>query len=64
MSSFIIQLLIISVVGLMVQSAPVSVTDDHLHKRHTAANERHNQAKLEKNCSAQLKKFVIKLNVQ
>ena len=33
MSSFIIQLLIISVVGLMVQSAPVSITDDHLHKR-------------------------------
>ena len=33
MSSFIIQLLIISVVGLMVQSAPVSITDGHLHKR-------------------------------
>ena len=48
MSSYIIQLFIISVVGLMVQSAPVSVTDDDLHKRHTAANERHNQAKLEK----------------
>ena len=48
MSSFIIQLLIISVVGLMVQSAPVSVTDNHIHKRHAAANERHNQTKLEK----------------
>ena len=39
MSSFIIQLLIISIVGLMVQSAPVSVTDNHLHKRQ--ANERY-----------------------
>ena len=48
MSSFIIQLFIISVVGLMVQSAPVTVTDDHLHKRHTAANEQQNQVKLEK----------------
>ena len=38
MSSFIIQLLIISVVGLMVQSAPVSVTDDHLQKRSTNEN--------------------------
>ena len=38
MSSFIIQLLIISVVGLMVQSAPVSVTDDHLQKRSTSEN--------------------------
>ena len=49
MSSFIIQLLIISVVGLMVQSAPVTVTDDHLHKRQAAplANERHNQKALE-----------------
>ena len=47
MSSFIIQLLIISVVGLMVQSAPVSVTDDHLHKRHAIAKERHNQMTLE-----------------
>ena len=49
MSSFIIQLLIISVVGLMVQSAPVSVTDDHLHKRQATAiaNERHNQKALE-----------------
>ena len=36
MSSFIIQLLIISVVGLMVQSAPVTATDDHLHKRSTS----------------------------
>ena len=38
MSSFIIQLLIISVVGLMVQSAPVSVTDDHLQKRQAQCN--------------------------
>ena len=38
MSSFIIQLLIISVVGLIVQSAPVSVTDDHLQKRSTSEN--------------------------
>ena len=39
MSSFIIiQLLIISVVGLMVQSTPVSVTDDHLQKRSTNEN--------------------------
>ena len=40
MSSFIIQLLIISVVGLMVQSAPVTVTDDHLHKRSTKESKR------------------------
>ena len=40
MSSFIIQLLIISVVGLMVQSAPVSVTDDHLHKRSIKESEK------------------------
>ena len=33
MSSFIIQLLIISAVVLMVRSAPVSVTNDHLQKR-------------------------------
>ena len=45
MSSFIIQLLIISVVGLMVQSAPVSVTDDHLQKRQAQCN---NQKALEK----------------
>ena len=38
MSSFIIQLLIVSVVGLMVQSAPVSVTDDHLQKRQAQCN--------------------------
>ena len=38
MSSFIIQQLIISVVGLMVQSAPVSVTDDHLQKQSTNEN--------------------------
>ena len=39
MSSFIIiQLLIISVVGLMVQSAPVSETDDHLQKQSTNEN--------------------------
>ena len=46
MSSYIIQLLIISVVGLMVQSAPVTVTDDHLHKRQ--ANKGHDQTTLEK----------------
>ena len=40
MSSFIIQLLIISVVGLMVQSAPVNVTDDHLQKRSTNQDSR------------------------
>ena len=40
MFSFIIQLLIISVVGLMVQSAPVTVTDDHLHKRSTKESKR------------------------
>ena len=39
MSSFIIQLLIISIVCLIVQSAPVSVTDNHLHKRQ--ANEQY-----------------------
>ena len=44
MSSFIIQLLIISVVGLMVQSAPVRVTDDHLQKRQAHGN---NQKALE-----------------
>ena len=38
MSLFIIQLLIISAVGLMVQSAPVSVTNVHLQKRDAAAN--------------------------
>ena len=40
MSSFITLLLIISVVGLMVQSAPVTVTDDHLHKRSTKESKR------------------------
>ena len=40
MSLFITQLLIISVVGLMVQSAPVTVTDDHLHKRSTNESKR------------------------
>ena len=43
MSSFIVQLLIISVVGLMVQSAPVSVTDDHLQKRSTKLNDYYQQ---------------------
>ena len=33
MSLFIIQLLFISAVVLMVRSAPVSVTNDHLQKR-------------------------------
>ena len=40
----------------MVQSAPVSVTDDHLHKRQepATANEGHNQMTLEENlyCAA------------
>ena len=40
MFSFITQLLIISVVGLMVQSAPVSVTDNHLHKQSTKESKR------------------------
>ena len=35
MSSFVIQLLIISVVGLMVQSVPVSITDNRLQKQST-----------------------------
>ena len=54
MSSFIIQLLIISVVGLMVQSAPVSITDDHLHKRQ--AKQRQDQTTLEKKllCAAKI----------
>ena len=39
MSSYT-QLLTISVVGLMVQSAPVTVTDDHLHKRSTNESKR------------------------
>ena len=49
MSLFIIQLLIISVVGLMVQSAPVSVTDDHLQKRQAEkTTKKSTQQKLEK----------------
>ena len=46
MSSFIIQLLIISVVGLMVQSAPVTVTDNHIHKRHAKVSQRALEKKL------------------
>ena len=46
MSSFIIQLLIISVVGLMVQSAPVSVTDNHIHKRHATESQKALEKKL------------------
>ena len=48
MSSFIIPLLIVSVVGLMVQSAPVSVTDDHLQKRQATTIKKEIQKTLER----------------